>query len=92
MSGLEQLAFYTVGALGALDVLVIAAVYVARRRYQYSYFSRPSVRFEKHDLWIGVYWDRWRSAAGDRPYETRWTYYVCLVPTIVVQLGWRHNG
>ncbi|KKN29698.1 hypothetical protein LCGC14_0841450 [marine sediment metagenome] len=83
--------FYAVVLIEAVAGVFWGVARLLLTRYPDSYLDRPSVRFEKHDLWVGLYWDRWRSAAGDRPLMTRWTLWVCVVPTIVVTLRWHHG-
>lgn len=38
---------------------------------------RGNLRFKWFDMWVGAYWST----------ETR-TLYVCLVPTLVIELWW----
>jgi len=41
-------------------------------------------KFEPRDMWVGVYWNRWRGL------DRHWlSVYVCPVPTLVVRVDFR---
>ena len=41
--------------------------------------------FEPRDIWIGVYWNRAYVVGHDARYDV----YVCLIPMLPIQVGWR---
>ena len=43
----------------------------------------PIVKFEIHDLWIGVYWQY--DSFYEFPDWHRLDFYICLLPTFLIQ-------
>lgn len=50
-----------------------------------------SVKFDPHDLWIGVYWRvKWhvKLVSGGTTYGRKVHIYICVVPMLPIHIEW----
>lgn len=43
--------------------------------------------WEPRDLWVGVFWDKPMSKAGDR----YWVLYLTIIPCLPIRLSWHRH-